>query len=150
VPSTTCESWQAAPVAYTAAPASWQDGVTVTNDGNGPETFGLMVTDPAQWTNDTDAGVPDNAPDVDEYVYRAIFDTAGVHTLGADDQVDTAMQKAEDSANNRYTDGDADGENVAAAGSALLFVQFVVPSGTVEAPPTKQVIDLTISAETVF
>ena len=153
VAGTTCESWQAAPVAYTAAPAAWQDGVDVENDGNGNETMGLVVAyaGAGAWTNDTD-GDDDNAAGADEYVYRAIFDDpASGHTFETNDRVDTAMQKAEDSgAGTIFTDGDADGEDVAALGSALLFVQFDMPTSTAEAPPTQQEIDLTISAETTY
>ena len=151
VASTSCESWQAAPAAYVAAPASWQDGVEVENDGNGAETFGLVVacTGGVAWTNDT-AGNDDNVADADQFVYRAVFDTVGAHTLGADDKVSGAMQKAEDTTGNRFTDSDADGESVAALGTVDLFVQFDLPSSSTESPPTEKTLTLTISAETTY
>jgi len=153
VPNMACQSWVAAPGgAYFAAPAAWQDGVSVTNDGNADETFGLVVacTGGAAWTNDT-AGDDDNAAGADEFVYRAVFDAVGTHTLGADDRVGAVMAKGEDSGTgSRYTDGDDDGESVAAAGSALLFVEFVLPTSTTETPPTEKTLTLTISAETTY
>jgi len=153
VAGNTCSSWVAAPGGvYTAAPADWQDGVLVTNDGNGDESFGLVVacTGGTAWTNDT-AGNDDNVADADEFVYRAVFDAVGTHTLGADDRVGAVMAKAEDSGTgSRYTDGDDDGESVAAAGSALLFVQLDIPSSTTETPPTEKTLTLTISAETTY
>ena len=154
VPSTACQSWQAAPVAYSAAPAAWQDGVSVTNDGNGNETMGLMVVCTSAgtvWDNDVDVD-DDNTENTDEFVYRAIFDTVGVHTFDADDTVGSTMAKAD--AATVYTDTDADGADMppdpAAGSSELLFVEFVLPSGTAEVTPTQKTLTLTISAETVF
>jgi hypothetical protein len=154
VPSTTCQSWQAAPVAYVAAPASWQDGVDVENDGNGQETMGLQVVCTSGglvWTNDKDAD-NNNTEAQDEYVYRALFDTAGSiagATLGAEDQVTTAALTKADAAT-IYTDGNADAQNMAPTDVVQLFVEFVLPSGTAEAVPTQKTLTLTISAETVF
>jgi len=150
VPSTQCQSWQAAPVAYAAAPASWQDGVDVENDGNGQETMGLMVvctSGGSVWDNDVDID-DNNTENTDEFVYRALFDTVGVHTFDADDTVGTAMTKAD--AATIYTDGDADAQNMAATDIVELFIEFVLPSGTAEAVPTQKTLTLTISAETVF
>ena len=160
VGGTTCESWQAAPVAYTAAPAAWQDGVSVTNDGNGQETMGLQVAASGAWVSDT-AGNDNNTADADdEYIYRALFDTAGTvgaATFGSDDRVDSAaVTKAEDDTvgTNAFTDTNADAEDMppdpAAGSTQLLFVQFVVPATTAEAIPTQHTVTLTISAETTY
>ena len=153
VGSTSCDSWDAGPVGYVAAPGVWQDGVTVTNDGNGDETFGLLVactSGGTVWTNDT-AGNDDNVADADEFVYRAIFDAlAAPHTLAADDRVSGTMQKAEGIAGSRFTDGAATGASVIKDGTADLYVQFELPSSTAEGTPTEKTLTLTISAETTY
>jgi hypothetical protein len=152
VGGTTCNSWVAAPVAYTAAPASWQDGVDVENDGNGDETMGLQVAATGVWVSDT-AGNNNNAADADdEYIYRALFDTAGTvaaATFGSEDRVDSAAVTKADAAT-IYTDGNADAASMAATDVELLFVQFVVPATTVEAIPSQHTVTLTISAETTY
>jgi hypothetical protein len=115
-------------IGVVAAGSTHTSTFTVTNTGNVAEDFLLAVTDPADWTNDTNAATPDNNPGLNEYVLRALFDTTGTHNFADDDRVDDTAQVAHDTSGTRYTDGDASGNNVPAGASRNLYLQFDVPT----------------------
>lgn len=141
--SVTPDTWAIGAVA--AGSTQNSTAFTVTNDGNVAEDFSLSVADPANWTNDTNAGSPDNAAGANEYVLRALFDTASTHTYEVTDCLDDTAQVADDTGGTRFTDGDDSGNNVAVGANKSLYLQFDVP--TTGSNTTEQSLTLTITAQ---
>lgn len=120
---------------------------SVTNTGNVTEDFQLNTADSANWDNDAGPdGDNDNIAEENEFVLRGIFDTDVLpHQFQTEDRLTNTAQTAETAApDNRFTDGDEDGQDVAAGSSVNLFLQLDVP--TAGSDTSQQNITVTITA----
>lgn len=109
---------------------------TVTNDGNGTETYDIKLTDPGGWT------AVSGAPGAEEYRLSAQFNSAQPTSgsFGADHDLTTTDQTCSAT----IFAGDQTGLSVAASGTRLLWFKFEAPASTVVV--AQQTITVTITA----
>lgn len=115
--------------------------ITVTNDGNVPESFTLRLTNPAGWTAGSTAGP-------ETYVMKGLLvgsaDAPAAGDFGTEDVITTASQAASASIFGYAGPSGTNGANVAPGNSADIWLQFSAPTAT--SVTTQQSIVVTIGA----